>query len=393
MRVLYHHRTQGRGAEGNHIMHTVRELEALGHIVDIVSPPGIDPRRDAGKPPTDKGGDTGGAVKKFWAFISGNLPNFLFEFIEIAYNLRAYGAIKKQLAAHHYDLIYERYAFYLVAGAHFARKKNIPFILEANEVVGIPERARKQVFEKLSLRFEKYLFDRCTRVVTVSSYLKKLAVSHGLETDKAMVQPNGIEPARFQKNTDREAVRSKFNITDEIVFGFAGWFDDWDKLHKSVDVVGNLFKAGMPVKLLLVGDGPPKEKLEAQVNDHGLEDCVVFTGAVKKAEIVNYLDAIDIALLAHSNDFGSPMVLIEFMALAKPVIAPKVTPVLDIDDSGEIISLFDVGDFEKMQENAKSLAASKQDQLERGRLAKEKIYAEYTWPSIVQRVTSGVVDL
>ena len=87
LNILYHHRTQGRGAEGVHISSIVRSLEELGHTVTVLSPPGIDPMENAGNAPIDKSDVSTKGVNSIWKFISKNIPNFLFEIIEIAYNI------------------------------------------------------------------------------------------------------------------------------------------------------------------------------------------------------------------------------------------------------------------------------------------------------------------
>ena len=43
MKILYHHRTQGGGAEGVHIREIVTAFRSLGHEVNLISPPGVDP--------------------------------------------------------------------------------------------------------------------------------------------------------------------------------------------------------------------------------------------------------------------------------------------------------------------------------------------------------------
>ncbi|HEX8984155.1 MAG TPA: hypothetical protein VF767_01935, partial [Bryobacteraceae bacterium] len=70
MHFLYHHRTAGRGAEGNHIMNVVRALEAEGHTVTVLSPPGVDPRRSAGAAPLDKGATAASGADRLWKFVS-----------------------------------------------------------------------------------------------------------------------------------------------------------------------------------------------------------------------------------------------------------------------------------------------------------------------------------
>ena len=54
MRIRYHHRTQGRGAAGTHDVSIVTALRALGHHVDVLSPPGVDPFDRASTIPVGK---------------------------------------------------------------------------------------------------------------------------------------------------------------------------------------------------------------------------------------------------------------------------------------------------------------------------------------------------
>ena len=54
LNILYHHRTQGRGAEGVHITSIVKALNELGHNVKVLSPAGVDPMKSAGNAPVDK---------------------------------------------------------------------------------------------------------------------------------------------------------------------------------------------------------------------------------------------------------------------------------------------------------------------------------------------------
>ena len=111
LHILYHHRTQGRGAEGVHITSIVKSMEAMGHKVTILSPPGIDPTQHAGNAPVDKSNVKTSGIDSFWKFVSKNLPNFIFELAEIAYNLAAMRRLERSLATNRYDMIYERYAF------------------------------------------------------------------------------------------------------------------------------------------------------------------------------------------------------------------------------------------------------------------------------------------
>jgi glycosyltransferase involved in cell wall biosynthesis len=86
--------------------------------------------------------------------------------------------------------------------------------------------------------------------------------------------------------------------------------------------------AGLPVGyvLLVVGSGPERERLEAQVGERGLGGRVIFAGAVPHADIPAYLDAMDVAVapFAPMNGFYfSPLKVNEYMAAELPVVASR----------------------------------------------------------------------
>ena len=240
MRILYHHRTQGRGAEGNHIVSIVTALRALGHQVDVLSPPGVDPFDPASTIPVDKAKTQTRGWGSLWKLMSRKLPNWLFEFAELFYNVPAYFRLRRALSRGKYDLLFERYAFYLVAGAVAAKHAGVPFLLEVNEVNGIPNRARKQSFVKLCGDAERFIFRRCTVVHAVSSWLGEQAVVAGLDRSRLVVVPNGFEIARLKLGRSRDDMRRQLGLDGGIVIGFAGWFDHWDRLDLLVDLFEEL---------------------------------------------------------------------------------------------------------------------------------------------------------
>ena len=329
-RILYHHRTQGRGAEGVHITSIVNALLKMGHEVFVLSPPGVDPMKNAGNAPVDKSKVKTTGINSIWKFISKNLPNFIFEIAEILYNIPAMRRLDKELSRSHYDVIYERYAFYMYAGALKAKQYNIPLVLEANEVSGIKERARKQVFSGLCRHFEHYIFKRCTSIHTVSSYLKLMIMQQGVADKTVVVSPNAVDPVKFSGNIDTSDLIQSFNLDGKIVIGFAGWFDNWDRLDLLMDVFIKLRKDYQHLIVLLVGDGKVLDTVREKARLANVEDSVILTGPVKRDVVHKYLSLLDIAVITHSNEFGSPVVMFEFMGLRIPIIAPKLMPITDV---------------------------------------------------------------
>ncbi|WP_196138881.1 glycosyltransferase family 4 protein [Aliikangiella sp. G2MR2-5] len=392
LNILYHHRTQGRGAEGVHITSIVKALEAMGHSVTIVSPAGVDPMAEAGNAPVDKSEVKTSGVKSLWKFVSKNLPNFLFEFAEIGYNLVAMKALEKELKSGNYDLIYERYAFFMVAGAIKAKKYGIPLILEANEVSGIKDRARKQTFKRLCDKFERFLFKRCHSIHTVSSYLKNMIVKQGVTAENVLVTPNAIEPEKFKGSKEPGELVEKYGLNNKTVIGFAGWFDDWDRLDLLVEAFADLEKRYSDLVVLLIGDGAVLEDVRERAKTLGLEDKIILTGAVPRAEVQKYISLLDIAVITHSNEFGSPVVMFEFMGLKIPVVAPRLMPITDVLTHDETGLIFDVLDMNGMKDCISLLLDDSEKRKAIAESAYSKLMQEHTWESNAKDIVNPFIN-
>lgn len=379
LNILYHHRTQGRGAEGVHIVSIVHALQAMGHSVTVLSPPGVDPLDPRHSAPVDKSKVKTGGIQTLWKWISRHLPNFLFELAEIGYNVAAYLRLQRVLRTRKFDLIYERYAFYLVAGAVVARRHGIPFVLEANEVNGIAHRARSQSYPGLCGRFERFLFARCVGIHTVSSQLKRMILRQGVPDSRVHVVPNAFDVAKVKIRGKNPDLMHQYQLSGKLVLGFAGWFDRWDRLDFFVEVFRILRKSHDDLKLVLIGDGPVLDEIRKLVARHGLEKHIVFTGPVARDRIYEFLALIDVAVLPHSNDFGSPVVMFEFMGLKIPLVAPRLPPIQDVHVHGETAMLFDPLKIESCRLAIESLVVSPEIRAQLAQRAYAKLQNDHTW--------------
>ena len=379
LNVLYHHRTQGRGAECVHILSIVNALEKMGHVVTILSPPGVDPRNNLNLAPVDKSKTKVTGINRIWSFVSKHIPNIIFEVVEIFYNIPSSLRLNKELKNKRYDLVYERYAFYMISGAHYSKKFNIPFVLEVNEVSGLDDRARKQYFKYFGSIFERYIFKRCSGIMTVSSYLKNKAIENKADAKIISVVSNAIEVETIQSVTKDIKLVNKFNFGESTVLGFAGWFDHWDRLDFFVDAFNALKKEGENIKILLIGDGKVVDEIKNKINDLDLNDDIIFTGAVQKKEMHKYISLIDIAVLPHSNNFGSPVILFEMMSLKIPIIGPNLLPITDVVENNITGLIFKPLDLSSLCDSIRRYLSSKELRENHADNAYEKLINNYTW--------------
>jgi glycosyltransferase involved in cell wall biosynthesis len=86
----------------------------------------------------------------------------------------------------------------------------------------------------------------------------------------------------------------------------------------------HLKRMGVAFRLRIVGEGPMRQKIEAFVNEKGLENFVDLMGTRYESEVAKLFDWAHVLTLSSKSE-GTPMTVIEAMAKARPVIVPDIT--------------------------------------------------------------------
>ncbi len=145
-----------------------------------------------------------------------------------------------------------------------------------------------------------------------------------IRSPKHLIINNAIDTRKFAFDLKvREEVRNEFGIKNEIVIGNIGSM----KLQKNQEfllkVFSKLQKKSNCYKLILVGDGDLREKLEQTTTELGIKDKVIFTG--QRSDVYRLLQGIDIFALPSLYE-GLPVIGIEAQAAGLPCLfSDKVT--------------------------------------------------------------------
>ncbi len=190
----------------------------------------------------------------------------------------------------------------------------------------------------------------CDKIIVVARICKKRFFWLG-DSRKLIVNHNGVDLHKFEQAKNDGSLRTEFSISrDTSVVGSIGL------LHpiKGQDIFLNAAKQVLSLfpetKFLIVGDDdtPRKEyriKLEDLSKELGITDKVIFCGWRKN--IPEVLAAMDIFILPSRIDHF-PLVVLEAMAAAKPVIATRVGGVPELIENGVNGILVDVNDPGKL---------------------------------------------
>lgn len=392
MNILFHHRTRGRGAEGVHIRGVVKGLRQLNNNVDILSLPGAEPEAEETNAAVEKVKQAPTKKSSFSILsdLTKHVPEFVFEIFELAFNLIAVIRLRKTVKEKNITLIYERYSLFMFSSVWWAKRHNLPIVLEINDSCQV-QRVRSLTFKKLAAKIERWIFKNATGLVFISTRFKEVAEQAYGDIANSVVSPNAADLDKFIiDEASGAALRSKLGIEDKIVLGYVGAFVHWHGIDWFVDLACQRLKATPELVLLLVGDGVAFEGIKNRVIEAGVESQVILPGKVPHHEVSSFLSAMDLGILPDSNDYGSPMKLFEFMAMGKGMIAPDFSPIAEVVQDNETGWLFPAGDRQACIDKVFSIVNDKKAHKTVGINARAYIERERQWKHNAEQLLSLV---
>ena len=223
-------------------------------------------------------------------------------------------AIKLQQSEWDFDLIDAHYLYPDgIAAVRVARKLGKPVVLTArgSDVSLIPNypRQRTMILDAIY---------RADAVICVAEALKDRLEQLGAPSQKIDVFRNGVDLNLFQP-MDRSACRKELNIQTDRCIASVGHLID----RKGHDLVIDALQTIPNTTLLIVGDGPEREKLVSQAASTSLKDRIRFLGAIPHDQLKKIYSAADVLVLASTRE-GWPNVLLEAMACGTPAVAAPI---------------------------------------------------------------------
>lgn len=183
---------------------------------------------------------------------------------------------------------------------------------------------------RLYNQLDRWSLPSAARVVTVCGPFAERLARGGVRRERISVLHNSVAPAAAPREEVTRALGVKLGLGEgERVILSVGRLSQ-EKGH--ADLVAALdhlrgLAPGLSFKLVLVGDGPERTRLEAEARTRGLSDRVVFAG--HHADVRPFYALADVLVLPSYSE-GSPNVLLEAMAAGLPVVATAVGGVPEI---------------------------------------------------------------
>ncbi|WP_396600941.1 N-acetyl-alpha-D-glucosaminyl L-malate synthase BshA [Algibacter sp. R77976] len=271
-------------------------------------------------------------------------PLFHYQPYELALSSKLVDMVK----LHNIEILHVHYAIPHAYAAYMAKKMlqeegyNVPIVttLHGTDITLVGSHP----FYKPAVTFS---INKSDAVTTVSKSLKEDTLRLFDIKKEISVVPNFIDLEKYN-HTFTDCQRGMMATDDEKIITHISNLRPVKRVQDVISVFYNIQKE-MPAKLMFIGEGPEKEKVELQCQELGILDKVVFFG--RSNEIDKILCFSDLFLLPSlTESFG--LVALEAMASGVPVISTNTGGLPEVNIDGVSGFLSQVGDIEDMTKNA-----------------------------------------
>ncbi len=249
---------------------------------------------------------------------------------------------------------------------------------------------------RLLKRLEKWSIGPADLVLTVNRACKDLFASRSCRPEKVRVVMNSPDERIFPfRPAGRQAARDR-RPTEPFVIMYHGSIVERNGLDLAVDALVRLRESVPTAVLRIYGSATPfLDHVMESATARGVDHLVHYLGPKSADDIATAIEGCDVGIIPnHRNVFtelNTPTRIFEYLALGKPVIAPRAAGIEDYFDSRSLL-FFDLGDGYDLARKIEYVFFHRREALDiagRG----QQIYLAHAWQEEKQTLVTLVAEL
>ncbi|MBN1849088.1 MAG: glycosyltransferase family 4 protein [Deltaproteobacteria bacterium] len=290
------------------------------------------------------------------------------------------------LKKHHYDIIHTHNSKAGFLGRLAGKRAGIPVIIHTVHGFAFHDQEpfwRRTLFRVLERAASRW----CDKMIFISQPLIDWALKERIVGAEKIVRIySGIDLGQF-KPVSEEAkadIRKKWRLnSDDVVIGMVSKL--WDGKGHGVlikafkDIKKNISNA----KLIIVGEGYRQDSLKTMVHGYGLDDSVIFTGFLM--DVSEIMAVFDVSVLPSFFE-GMGRVLLESMAMGKPVVASRVGGIPELVEDYVNGLLTPPGDVIGLSKAIQEVLKNKDLAVQMGEEGRKKVTERFSAPMMVKDI-------
>ena len=220
--------------------------------------------------------------------------------------------------------------------AKLAKRYSKPFVLTQHNTFIEYDSLFDEVERLNDIAIGKETLTEADRIIVVSNATKNYVLSLGAKSNKIEVLHNGVDLAKFKPLLGkRQEIRRKLQIPqDAPVFLTVRRLVYKNGIDTLVDCAKAAIERNRKIVFLVVGKGPDLSSVKKTVEQLKIENNFRLVGFVTDDELPYYYSAADAFVLPSKSGEGLPLVALEAMACALPVISTDVGGISEIMING-----------------------------------------------------------
>ena len=232
------------------------------------------------------------------------------------FDLSIIAAISNTVRNGDYGLLHAHTPRTAMIAALVSRRNHVPWVYHVHSPAARDSSHRFR--NRFNACIERMALRNCAHLITVSDSLRNELIASGVSEDRVSVVRNGVPAVRYQRSGYPQ-------VGGRWVFGMVALMRSRKGLEIALEAIAILRKAGHDAVLRCIGPFETddyRRKIESKIDSLGIQAHVEHMGF--KSDVPHSLAQLDAMLLPSLYGEGLPMVVLESMASALPVIATNV---------------------------------------------------------------------
>ncbi len=235
---------------------------------------------------------------------------------------------------------------------------------------------------RLQLMLDRALALRCSRVAVNSEGVREFYVQHGTPADRICVIPNGVSPPRPSATTRDQLLGELELPADSRLIGLVGRLWPQKRVKDAIWAADLLKVVREDVHMLVIGDGPQRDRLRRFRDQCEIRDRVHFLG--ERGDVARILPHFDV-LWSTSGYEGQSNVILEAMAAGVPVVATDIPGTRELIESGVSGELVPVGDRAAFAKHTQRFLKDASLAARFAAAAKDRVQNEFSIKKMIER--------
>ncbi len=260
--------------------------------------------------------------------------------------------------------------------------------LEETWLTQAPGRSADDPSYRSRRALETYCMRGADLVLTLGAAMKAEIVGRGVPEERVLIVPNAADDAFLAPPPDGADMRARLGIAaDDFVVGTVSSLTPHEGISTLLHAGAELRRRGVPLRLLIVGDGPERGRLQALAERLGLGAGVaLFPGRVPHRQVRAYHAVLDVFAVPRTDErvcrLVTPLKPVEAMASGVPVAASDLTALRELVQDEVNGRLIPPDSAQAWAEALEGLLYSRERRHEWGASARALVARERTWKRV-----------